>query len=437
MAFSAGDIDKRIAKLRAAKEEIAALLTRGGHAHLLRQREACAPRREFALKRKQLKELRVACVMDRFTLDSYAPECILKEVTPDGWKKEIASFSPDLLFIESAWQGKDGLWHRKIAGCSKEYFEMTSYCQEHGIPIVFWNKEDPIYTDTFMAAARMADVVFTTDIDCIEQYKTELGHDCVYHLHFAAQPKVHNPIEKYERKDRFCFAGAYYHRYAERSRIFDSFAEVFLKTKGFDIYDRNYKSALPEHAFPRRYDPYILGKLDPSEIDVAYKGYAYGINMNSVNQSQTMFARRVFELMASNTITVGNYSRGVKNYFGDLTICTDDQTTLEKVLARYCADEETRRKYRLLGLPEPTRVLYLDMPTEAAEQMMRRREAATHTKADIHERDEAYLRRCRENAAHVVARCGWTRIDCARDGAPRGIEDIHNEVMACVADLIG
>ena len=94
-------------------------------------------------------------------------------------------------------------------------------------------------------------------------------------------------------------------------------------------------------------------------------------------------------------------------------------------------------EYRLLGLPEPTRVLYLDMPTEVTEQMMRRREAATHTKADIHEQDEAYLRRCRENAAYVVARCGWTRIDCAKDGAPRLINDIHNEVMACVADLIG
>ena len=30
-------------------------------------------------------------------------------------------------------------------------------------------------------------------------------------------------------------------------------------------------------------------------------------------------------------------------------------------------------EYRLLGLPEPTRVLYLDMPTEATEQMMRLR----------------------------------------------------------------
>ena len=94
-------------------------------------------------------------------------------------------------------------------------------------------------------------------------------------------------------------------------------------------------------------------------------------------------------------------------------------------------------EYRLLGLPEPTRVLYLDMPTEATEQMMRRREAATHTKADIHAQDEAYLRRCRENAADVEARCGWTRIDCAKAGAPRSIADIHNEVMACVADLIG
>ena len=94
-------------------------------------------------------------------------------------------------------------------------------------------------------------------------------------------------------------------------------------------------------------------------------------------------------------------------------------------------------EYHLLGLPEPTRVLYLDMPVEATEQMMRLREEATHTKADIHEKDEAYLRRCRENAAYVVARGGWTRIDCAKDGAPRLINDIHREVMACVADLIG
>lgn len=330
-------------------EAASELLKRQGHEAVqedAHRQEENAPPTRF----KTLKEMRVAAIMDRFTLDSYAPECQLLELTPAHWREEIEQFKPDLVFIESAWKGKDDLWYRKIANGSKEFFEMADYCHAQEIPIVFWNKEDPIYTTTFLPVAQAADVVFTTDMDCVEQYKTALGHDRVYHLHFAAQPTIHNPIEKYERKNKFCFAGAYYHRYPKRAQVFDAFAEVFSRREGLDIYDRNYQSALPEHAFPERYNSIILGKLDPSEIDVAYKGYVYGINMNSVNQSQTMFARRVFELLACNTIVVGNYARGLKNYFGDLTICTDDARVLESELNRYAGDETTLRKYRLAGL---------------------------------------------------------------------------------------
>ena len=298
----------------------------------------------------RLKDLRMACIMDRFTLDSYKPECNLFELTPDSWQKEIDDFKPELVFIESAWQGRDGLWYRKIANGSAELYQMTDYCQKNGIPIVFWNKEDPIYTDTFMPAARCADFVFTTDIDCIKKYKNALGHDRVFFLHFAAQPQIHNPIEKHERKDKFCFAGAYYHKYPNRAKTFDAFAEVFMQTKGLDIYDRNYNAPKPEFTFPSKYNPCILGCLDPGEIDMAYKGYNFGINMNSVEQSQTMFARRIFELLASNTVIVGNYSRGVKNLFGDLTICTNDSLTLKKDLSDKCNDETEYRKYRLQGL---------------------------------------------------------------------------------------
>lgn len=93
-------------------------------------------------------------------------------------------------------------------------------------------------------------------------------------------------------------------------------------------------------------------------------------------------------------------------------------------------------EYGLLGLPKPTRVLYLDLPTEISEQMMRKREESTNTQADIHEKDDAYLHACRENAAFVVKRCGWTRIDCSKDGAVRSIEDIHREVLAKLDDLL-
>lgn len=338
------EIQTRILNIQKLREKIASALNISESAGAVPLFDA------KKLSGRTQKQLRVAAIMDRFTLDCFRPECELAELTPEGWRQEVEQARPDLLFIESAWEGKDGLWHGKINHCSAEVRALAEFCHEQRIPVVFWNKEDPIYTDVFMETARLADVVFTTDIERIQKYKTELGHERVYHLHFAAQPVTHNPIEKYDRKDKFCFAGAYYHRYEQRCRVFDAFAEYFQQTRGLDIYDRNYPSPRPEHKFPEQYDPCILGRLDPSEIDVAYKGYRFGINMNSVVQSQTMFARRVFELLACNTVVIGNYSRGIKNYFGDLTICTDDAKTLKTAMEQYCADTDTEDRYRLLGL---------------------------------------------------------------------------------------
>ena len=93
-------------------------------------------------------------------------------------------------------------------------------------------------------------------------------------------------------------------------------------------------------------------------------------------------------------------------------------------------------EYGKLGLPEPDLVIYLDMPTEITEKMMRSREAATGTHADIHEQDEAYLKSCREAAREIVKDCGWTVIHCAKGDAPRTVEDIHNEVYKTVKSLL-
>lgn len=304
----------------------------------------------FRTECNELKKLKVAAIMDAFTLGNFRSECELLEVTAENWQAQLDEFRPDLFFLESAWEGKDKSWYKKIANGSKELYDLTAYCHAKNIPVIFWNKEDPVYTDVFMSAASCADYVFTTDFDCIERYKRTLQHNNVYLLHFSAQPLVHNPVEMHDRKDKFCFAGAYYHRYKDRSRVFDAFADAFEKGKGLEIYDRNLGSARPEHAFPQRYNKMIVGTLKPDDIHIAYKGYNYGINMNSVGQSQTMFARRVYELLASNTVSVGNYARGVRNIFGDLTVATDSADTMQKQLDTYCGTMENYRKFRLLGL---------------------------------------------------------------------------------------
>ena len=90
-------------------------------------------------------------------------------------------------------------------------------------------------------------------------------------------------------------------------------------------------------------------------------------------------------------------------------------------------------EYDKLGLPRPDLTIYLDVPTEYTEQLMRAREAATGTSADIHEQDLGYLATCRQMGRAAAEFYGWTVIECVRDGAMRSIEDIHEEIRAHVA----
>jgi len=93
-------------------------------------------------------------------------------------------------------------------------------------------------------------------------------------------------------------------------------------------------------------------------------------------------------------------------------------------------------EYGRMGLPAPDLVLYLDLPTEVSEKMLRHREQATATAADIHEQDGAYLRRCREGAREIARDLGWSVIDCAAGDAPRTVEDIRREVLSRVEPLL-
>ena len=89
-------------------------------------------------------------------------------------------------------------------------------------------------------------------------------------------------------------------------------------------------------------------------------------------------------------------------------------------------------EYDKLGLPCPDLVVYLDVPTDFTEKLLRSREQSTNTKADIHEQDTAYLATCRQIGRLAANHYGWRIIDCVRDGKMRTMEDIHEEIYSLV-----
>ena len=93
-------------------------------------------------------------------------------------------------------------------------------------------------------------------------------------------------------------------------------------------------------------------------------------------------------------------------------------------------------EYDKLGLPRPDLTIYLDVPTDFTEKMMRRREADTNTSADIHEQDLDYLATSRRTGKAAAEYYNWTIIDCVRDGQMRSIEDIHEEIYRHVLTLL-
>ena len=90
-------------------------------------------------------------------------------------------------------------------------------------------------------------------------------------------------------------------------------------------------------------------------------------------------------------------------------------------------------EYEKLGLPCPDLIIYLDVPTDFTEAMMRRREADTNTHADIHEQDMTYLATCRRTGRAAAEYYGWKVIECVKNGKMRTIEDIHEEIYRHVA----
>ncbi|MDP4109133.1 MAG: thymidylate kinase [Bacillota bacterium] len=91
-------------------------------------------------------------------------------------------------------------------------------------------------------------------------------------------------------------------------------------------------------------------------------------------------------------------------------------------------------EYRLLGLPVPDAVIFLDMPPDAEQELLKKR---TEKKMDIHESDSEYLKKCYETAVALCKKWNFIRIDCVKNGKIRSIDDIQNEIFILAKQLLG
>ncbi|MGO1489006.1 MAG: CgeB family protein [Arachnia sp.] len=289
----------------------------------------------------------VVSVLDDFSEQCFNSTAGLWPVLPGSHPVDLDCIAPDFLMVESAWNGNNGAWRYLVTssgGPRPPLLSLVDQARKRGIPTVFWNKEDPPHFDDFSPAAKLFDYIFTTEASLIQQYQQLAPHAQVGVLKFAASTALHRPAQvEGGRGGDVCFAGQYFRdKYPERREQMDF---LFHAAAQFDftIYSRMLGGE-EKYAFPQEFQRFIAGSMPYEEMVKEYRRHKVFLNVNSVPSSESMCARRVFELASSKTIVLSAASPAIRSVYGDdeVPMAVNSEEAFD-VLQTVLSDETARK----------------------------------------------------------------------------------------------
>ncbi len=175
---------------------------------------------------------------------------------------------------------------------------------------------------------------------------------------------------------------------------------------------------------------------DTSALVKMYLGGKFGENADHINP----YTASSFYAVDRIGSYLADWYKNYKN--GDFILC-DRYTTSNAVhqASKLSGAEKDKYldwlfdyEYNILGLPKPDVVVFLDVPPEVSQKLMKDRnnKITGNAEKDIHERDKDFLKHSYENALYVAKKCGWSVVNCVKDGNIRSIDDIGEEVYNLV-----
>ena len=276
--------------------------------------------------------LKVGILSDEFLYNTYKDVADCISMDPDKWREQIDDIN--MLFIITGWRGIHDEW----VGFAKEgspkrqiMYDIIAKCKENHISTVFYSIEDPPDYKTYLGIAQKCDYIFTTAHEMIPSYQKDCNNDNVNSLRFAINPLFHNPVgmKCAEKLRQVVFSGSWYEKFPERGKdttiIFDG---ILNSKRGLKVFDRNLLLNKPQYKFPEKYFPYISPGVAHDLLQKVHKLFDWAVNINSVKESTTMFANRVYELEASGNLLISNYSVGVNSHLPVIyTVQDSDELT--------------------------------------------------------------------------------------------------------------
>ncbi|WP_261623042.1 glycosyltransferase [Nesterenkonia marinintestina] len=318
---------------------------------------AALPPGEPGVSRPRL-DLRIGIICDRFLFDTFARLAHMVPLTPENWRDHLDGV--DLLLVAATWRGHDGhSWDATAEDAAARrrllHEDLIPAYRDAGVPTVYYGKEDPPDYRRFLQTAGACEHILTTAAEVVEDYR----RDCpearsVSVLPFAVDPQLHSPLgSRPAASPAVLFAGSWMGRkYPLRAeyarRILDG---VLAADRPTVLVDRYYDAErpTPNQLVPYRYWAHRTPAVDHTELMALQRVVDVAVNLNSVPDSQTMFANRALELQASGTAVLSTYSQGLNSYFPQVHIANSAED-LAAELRRLDEDPERLRRIQSDGI---------------------------------------------------------------------------------------
>ena len=287
--------------------------------------------------------MKVGLVTDELTRTSIFAEDQVNYFIPRFSSFRLRINTPDILFVESAWQGYKNKWKFKIADYpdhpkrnNKPLIRLVEAAKKRGIPTIFWNKEDGVHFDRFIDSAKHFDHIFTVDENCIPRYREVVPSTTTVHaLPFPVQPRFHHFQPWEGGKIRANFVGSYSHHIHDERRIRQNFLlKAANDVLGLDIYDRNSNRKGEHYRFPAWDNTKINPSVSYPETADIYHNSLVSLNVNTVTDSPTMYSRRLVEIIACGGVAVTTPALSVDKLFSDYCYVVDSYEESVELFSR-------------------------------------------------------------------------------------------------------
>ncbi|MDH1336343.1 glycosyltransferase [Comamonas thiooxydans] len=273
------------------------------------------------------KHFKVALIADELTAACLRCEFGIRNLTPLNYRWVLRFWKPDYLLVESAWNGYRNAWKFGIAAypdyperSNQKLAHLVAYARDLGIPCVFWNKEDGVHFNRFIESAKLFDHIFTVDENCIPRYRSVVAPNVTVNtLMFPVQPVNHHFTGFNFKYHRANFVGSYSHHVHDRRRSWQDlmFGAASTTGLGLTVIDRNSDRRSPNYRFPSAPGLEVRQALRHDRTAQIYKDYLVSLNVNTIEDSATMYSRRLVEILACGGIAVTNPNPAVDRYFKD------------------------------------------------------------------------------------------------------------------------